>query len=307
MRIGDKFPGGMKALAEYIHSRGLKAGIYSDAGCNTCASVSRLDNYDPKGRGVGLYGHDRRDLHLMLDEWKYDFIKVDWCGGMRQRLSDRKRYTEISEIVRGISSDIVFNVCRWKFPGEWVTGVADSWRISGDIEPRFGPALWPGTILNIIEKNAGLVRFAGPGHYNDMDMLQVGRGMSEDEDKSHFSMWCMMASPLLAGNDLRDMSSRTVSILTQPDLIAINQDELGFQAERVEKKRGFQVWKKPLAGGRTAVAVLNTRKHSRSIGLELGRWYKTGAVKECWSGSQVSTDGRSSMEIAGHGILVFVD
>jgi alpha-galactosidase len=303
----EKFPSGMKSLADYIHSKGLKAGIYSEAGCNTCASYTKLDNFDPKGKGVGLYGFDQKDIKLFFKDWGYDFLKVDWCGGLRQGLSAQKRYSEISAHIKEIAPDAVFNVCRWKFPGEWVKDIADSWRISGDIEPKFGPAIIPGTIMNIVEKNRKLAPFASPGHYNDMDMLQVGRGMSEDEDKAHFSMWCMMSSPLLAGNDLRDMTPRTISILSNPDLIAINQDALGQQAVRVKKQFGIQIWYKALEAGRTAVAVLNTSGRNRKLEIDFSIWFKSETIKECWSGKGFDVKKPGELKIKPHGIAVFLN
>ncbi len=202
----EKFPSGMKALADYIHSKGLKAGIYAEAGKDTCGS--QWDN-DPHGIGTGLFGHEKEDLQLMLGDWGYDFIKVDWCGGLRQKLSQETQYTLISKIIRGINQDVVFNVCSWAYPGDWVMPLADSWRISGDIEPTFK------SVMHIVDLSEPLWIHSSPGNFNDMDMLQVGRGMTQDEDKAHFSMWCMMNSPLLAGNDLRDMKPETVRYATK--------------------------------------------------------------------------------------------
>ena len=298
-----KFPSGMKALADYIHAKGLKAGIYSEAGCNTCGSYA---DGDLRGKGAGLSGHDEDDLRLFFDDWGYDFLKVDWCGGLRKGLCARRRYTEISRLVRDIAPEAVYNVCRWKFPGAWVVDVADSWRISSDISARFGPAILPGTILNIIEKSAPLAKYVGPGHFNDMDMLQVGRGMSADEDRSHFAMWCMMSSPLLAGNDLCSMSDETAGIITNPDLIAVNQDELGQQAVRVERGFGRQIWHKPLSGGRAAVAVLNSSAKARKIGCRLSRWFGSRVVKECYSGLTRRAGEIDSIPLPPHGIAVYV-
>jgi len=244
-----KFPSGMKSLADYIHKKGLKAGIYSDAGQNTCGSIW---DKDKNGIGVGLYGHVKEDCNLFFNEWGYDFLKVDWCGGQQQKLDFEKTYLPIIEEVRNAKKNIVFNVCCWKFPGEWAVKVADSWRVSGDIEANFK------SICHIIDLNAGLAKYASPGHFNDMDMLQVGRGMSYDEDKSHFSMWCMMTSPLLAGNDLRKMSKQTIDILTNKELIAINQDKACRQAERISNDNQVELWVKPLSSKKVkAVAIFN--------------------------------------------------
>lgn len=247
----QKFPSGMKTLTNYIHSKGLKAGIYTDAGKNTCGSV--WDN-DSNGIGAGLYDHEESDLYRMLNDWNFDFIKVDWCGGKLMHLDSATEYQKIIDIVRAIKPETVFNICCWKFPGEWAILKADSWRISGDIRPEFS------SILHIIDLNADLYKYASPGHYNDMDMLQVGRGMTYEEDKSHFSMWCMLNSPLLAGNDLRNMSAQTKEILTNSEVIALNQDMAFRQAKRIFRQGNTEIWVKPLAGKPEesfAIAILN--------------------------------------------------
>ncbi|MEI6949720.1 glycoside hydrolase family 27 protein [Paraflavisolibacter sp. H34] len=243
-----KFPSGMGALAAYIHGKGLKAGIYTDAGKNTCGSIY---DKDPNGFGVGIYGHIGQDCDLFFREWKYDFLKVDWCGGERMKLDEQTEYTKIIDTVKAIDSNLVFNVCRWQFPGTWAIKKADSWRISGDIRPNFA------SILKIIDLNTDLYPYASAGHYNDMDMLQVGRGMSYEEDKTHFSMWCVLNSPLLAGNDLRDMTAQTLEILTNKELIALNQDTAFVQGRRIFQAGDLEIWMKPLAGKKKAIALLN--------------------------------------------------
>ena len=163
----SRFPNGMKSLAEYIHHKGLKVGIYSDAGINTCASYWDKDSI---GIGSGLYGHDKEDLDLMLKKWGYDFIKIDWCGGDWLGLDEQTRYSELSNLIREINPSVVYNICRWQFPGKWAIPLADSWRISGDINNTFE------SILKIIDLNADLWQYASPGHVNDMDMLQIRHG-----------------------------------------------------------------------------------------------------------------------------------
>ncbi|NQX39975.1 Alpha galactosidase A [Pedobacter steynii] len=260
---GKRFPSGMKALADYIHSKGLKAGIYSDAGINTCASIWDKDTI---GVGSGLYGHDEQDLNLMLKTWGYDFIKVDWCGGEKLALDEEMRYTQIANHIKRIKKEALFNICRWQFPGKWAIEIADSWRISGDINNKFE------SILNIIDKNADLWKYSSPGHVNDMDMLQVGRGMSYEEDKSHFSMWAMMNSPLLLGNDLRTISKETLTLVTNTEVIALNQDKLGYQARRLKKSGELEIWAKPLVStmsGLVAVSLLNRSDKTASVDLDL--------------------------------------
>lgn len=299
-----RFPNGMKALSDYIHSKGLKAGIYSDAGINTCASYWDKDTI---GAGMGLYGHEASDLHMLLREWNYDFIKVDWCGGEWLGLDEQTRYTLISGLIRQIRPDVVYNVCRWQFPGEWVVPIADSWRISGDISNSFE------SVMHIVDLNANLWKHASPGHVNDMDMLQVGRGMSYDEDKTHFSMWCMMNSPLLAGNDLRNMSKETISVLTNKEMIAINQDPLVYQARRIAGKDGLEVWAKPLVStmsGQIAVALLNRssetstiRFYPDSVGLHTEKGYQ---MRDLWDNKDYPRSNATevSFSVPPHGIVV---
>ena len=258
-----KFPSGMRVLTDYIHSKGLKAGIYTDGGMNTCGGLS--NRY--KLEGIGIFEHIEQDCNLFFKEWGFDFLKVDWCGGKKQNLDPETEYTKIITAVKAISNEIVFNVCNWKFPGDWVIKKADSWRISTDIHPTFS------SVMQIIDQNADLYNKASPGHYNDMDMLQVGNGMSHEEDKTHFSMWCMMNSPLLAGNDLRSMSSQTLEILTNKEIIALNKDKGFVQARRIIKDGAIEVWVKALGkkGKEKAVAILNRGEEEKVYSLIPGK------------------------------------
>ena len=295
-----KFSSGMKALAGYIHSKGLKAGIYTDAGSNTCGSI--YDN-DKNGFGVGIYGHVEKDCETFFNDWGYDFLKVDWCGGERQKLDEQTEYLKILSAVKATNPDIVFNICRWQFPGEWAVTKADSWRISGDITDRFS------SILHIIDLNADLYKYASPGHYNDMDMLQVGRGMSYEEDKTHFSMWCMMNSPLLAGNDLRSMSAETLGILTNKEIIALNQDDGFRQARRLQKEKTVEGWIKPLGkkGKQTAMALMNRSNSEQLYKLtpEMVGLSGKNSVRDLWAQKNL---GKMSYEmnfsIPAHGVVV---
>ena len=300
----DRFPNGMKAVADYIHSKGLKAGIYSDAGINTCASCWDKDTI---GVGMGLYGHDEKDLMLMLNEWNYDFIKIDWCGGDWLGLDEQTRYTELGRLIREIRPDVVYNICRWQFPGEWAIQVADSWRISGDINNTYE------SILKIIDINADLWRYSSPGHVNDMDMLQVGRGMSYEEDKTHFTMWCIMNSPLLAGNDLRDLSAETLEILTNKELIALNQDPLVYQARRLIDNGDLEVWAKPLVsttGGQVAVTLLNRSEMNDTIGFSLDsvgiNASKGYTMRDLWEKKdyEISKNEKVNSIVPAHGVVV---
>ena len=299
-----RFPSGMKSLADYIRAKGLKPGIYSEAGSNTCGSIY---DKDPRGVGVGLYGHEERDLKLMLIDWGYDFIKVDWCGGLRQNLSEQEQYTKISEIVRRLKPGAVYNVCRWEYPGDWVKNVADSWRISGDIEPTFE------SVMHIVDLCEPLWKHSGPGGFNDMDMLQVGRGMTETEDRTHFTMWCMMNSPLLAGNDLRSMTPATLAILTHPELIALNQDPLAYQARRLRDDGDTELWAKPLGkadSGDVAVTLLNRGKESATISFDLTEvgidTSYSYAIRDLWQRRNLDTasrQARRSFTVPSHGVV----
>ncbi len=300
----ERFPNGMKVISDYIHSKGLKAGIYAEAGINTCASHWDKDTI---GVGSGLMGHDRKDLKLMLKDWNYDFIKVDWCGGDWMGLDVETRYTQIANVIKEVKPSTVFNICRWEFPGKWAVQIADSWRISGDISNDFN------SILHIIDLNADLWKYASPGHVNDMDMLQVGRGMSHEEDKTHFTMWSMMNSPLLAGNDLRSMSEQTISILTSKEIIALNQDPLVYQARRLVDNGDLEVWAKPLVStmsGKVAVALLNRSDKAATISFDLntvgidvskGYNYRDLWAKKDFERSQNKT---VTFEVPKHGVVV---
>ncbi|AYD46356.1 glycoside hydrolase family 27 protein [Arachidicoccus soli] len=299
-----RFPHGMKSLAAYIHAKGLHAGIYSDAGINTCASYWDKDTI---GSGMGLYGHDQEDLNLFLKDWKYDFIKIDWCGGDWLGLDEQTRYTQIANEIKIINPKVKYNVCRWKFPGKWVTQIADSWRISGDIDNHFA------SILKIIDLNASLWMYASKGHYNDMDMLQVGRGMTFDEDKTHFSMWCMMQSPLLLGNDLTKISKETMSIITNKDMIALDQSPFVYQARRLIDLGDLEVWGRPLVStmsGEVAVALLNRSENKqvisfdlKSVGLAPSKGY---IIKDLWTKATYpkSNNEKISREVPSHGVIV---
>ena len=295
-----KFPSGMRALTDYIHTRKLKAGIYSDAGKNTCGS--KYDN-DPYGIGVGMYGHVERDCNLFFNDWKFDFLKVDWCGGDWMGLDEETEYTKIIHAVKAINTEIVFNICRWQFPGEWAVKLADSWRISGDIRENFS------SILRIIDLNADLHQYSSPGHYNDMDMLQVGRGMTYDEDKTHFSMWCMMNSPLLAGNDLRDMTRETIEILTNKEIIALNQDKGFRQATRLLREGDIEIWVKPLGktGKQKAIAIMNRGEKTGQTALtpEKIGVSSTSKLRDLWLHENIGKLGKSrTLTIPKHGIVV---
>ena len=232
----QRFPNGMKGTVDGIHALGMKAGTYSDAGANTCGSMGG----DKAGIGAGLYGHDAADCQLHFNELGFDFIKVDYCGGRRQQLEERARYTEIANAIKATGrKDVRFNICRWAFPGTWAAQIAGSWRTTRDIR-----ASWK-SVRDIIAENLYLSAYASPGHFNDLDMLEVGQikgavksafgksgdtGMTLDEETTHFGMWCILSSPLVLGNDVRIIPPETMKLVTNPFLVRMNQDPLGLQA-----------------------------------------------------------------------------
>ena len=247
------FPSGMKALADYVHARGLKLGIYSDAGTETCA-----------GR-PGSLGHEYQDA-LQYARWEVDYLKYDWCN--TTNVNPRGAYQLISDALCAAGRPIFLSMCEWgdNQPWRWARDIGHSWRIGPDIwcsfdSTRVFPTYVQYSVLDCINKNDSLRRYAGPGHWNDPDMLEVGNGLTVNQDRAHFTMWCMMASPLILGNDVRNMSAETKLILTNRDLIAINQDRLGVQGLRFLSRDGLDYWFKPLANGDWAMTIFNpTRK-----------------------------------------------
>ncbi len=275
-----RFPRGLKPVVDHIHSLGLRAGIYSDAGRNTCGSY--YDN-DTIARGVGLYGNDSRDAEFFFKTIGFDFIKVDFCGGdppqnsERLDLDEEQRYREISRAIRATGRDDVrLNVCRWNYPGTWVSDVGFSWRISHDIQDN-----WP-SVKDIIGQNLYLSAYCRGGHYNDMDMLEVGRSLSETEDRTHFGLWCVMSSPLLIGCDLTTIKPETLSLITNPELIALNQDRLHLQAYVADTPDSCYVLVKDIGqlhGKKRCVAVYNPTDRQRNVSVAFSKINLGGNVK----------------------------
>jgi alpha-galactosidase len=258
----EHFPSGMKALADYLHSKGLKLGIYSDAGWKTCA-----------GR-PGSRGHEYQDA-IQYAAWGIDYLKYDWCN--TEGLNARGAYLTMKEALRSAGRPIVFSICEWgnNNPWEWAKDIGNLWRTTGDIYNCFDCEVDHGTwsswgVLQIIDMhdNNILRKSAGPGHWNDPDMMEVGNGMTYIEDRAHFSLWCMLAAPLIAGNDIRKMSDGSRKILTNKDAIAINQDKLGVQGFIYETFDSVNVWAKPLADGDLAICFLNRGKNKHKISFD---------------------------------------
>ena len=253
------FPHGIKALADYVHSRGLKLGIYSDAGSETCA-----------GR-PGSLGHEYQDA-LQYARWGIDYLKYDWCN--TTNINAQGAYQLMRDALQAAGRPIFFSMCEWgdNHPWRWAKGIGDSWRIGPDIWCSFDsthvfPTYIQCSIIDCINRNDSLRSYAGPGHWNDPDMLEVGNGLSVNQDRAHFTMWCMMASPLILGNDVRNMSDETKAILTNKDLIAIDQDKLGVQGLRFLIREGLEYWFKPLSNGDWAMTIFNPTRQSLSCSL----------------------------------------
>lgn len=293
----------MKYVAAYIHARGLKAGYYTDAGANTCGSMS---NGQTGGVGGGIYGHDQQDADTIIRSWGFDFLKADYCGGIALKLDEKTRYTAIRTALNNTGrNDINFNVCRWMFPGTWVTTLADSWRISGDISLNWN------SVTYTIDNNTFLAAYCSQGHYNDMDMLEVGRGLTAEEDKSHFSMWCILSSPLVLGNDMRSISQTTKSILTNAEVIAVNQDTTGLQAKIVtDNAKGLQVWAKSLNGKLSkerAVVLFNRTEASASMSVKWKDLNLVGpsTVRDLWTHTDLgSKDSIYTATVPSHGVVM---
>lgn len=269
-----RFPNGIKPIADYVHSKGMKAGCYSEGGDNTCGFYYDDEGYN--GKGVGLYGYEKRDLKMFLEEFGFDFIKVDWCGGVRLGLDEEVQYSKIAKIIDDIRKRtgrcIAFNICRWRFPGEWAVDIADSWRTGADIAPNFK------SILNQIDNIKCLRKYCKPGHVNDLDMMQIGNGLTHIEEKTHFIMWCMMSTPLMIGCDLTTIQAETLDILKNKALIALNQDAACQQAYVIKEYRSEngdligEIWYKPLqsdARQKCAVAFLNRSESPLEMDLSL--------------------------------------
>jgi alpha-galactosidase len=244
-----RFPSGMKALADYVHSKGLKIGIYSDAGTQTC------------GGRPGSRGHEYQDA-ITYAGWGIDYLKYDWCN--TGELNAAEAYITMRDAIFAAGRPVVFSICEWgdNKPWMWAKDVGHLWRTTGDIHNCWDCVMSFGTwskfgVLPIVDKQADLRKYAGPGHWNDPDMLEVGNGMSYTEDRAHFSLWCMLAAPLIAGNDMRNMSKETQEILTNKEAIAINQDELGVQCFKMFDKGDFEVYAKPLSNNELALCFLN--------------------------------------------------
>ena len=312
-----RFPNGMKDIVEYIHSKKMKAGIYSDAGDNTCGSQY---NHDTIGVGAGLYRHDIQDAELYFNEWNFDFIKIDYCGGRHAKLNEEARYREIRRNIDATAhKPISINICRWAYPGTWVTEVGDSWRTTGDIRPN-----WK-SVSGIIAKNMYLSAYARNGHYNDMDMLAIGyKGnqsglggksafditkdyLNDDEEDAHFGIWCIMASPLLIGCKIEGIPQRSLNLLKNKELIALDQDPLGLQAHVVQHTGSTYVFAKDLLrheGPQRAVALYNPTDMPQMVSVTADELGYEGAMKvrDLLKHTDLTSTDNISLTVPAHGI-----
>ena len=304
----DRFPSGMKALADYVHSLGLKFGLYSDAGRLTCQ------------KRPGSRGYEFQDARTYA-RWGVDYLKYDWCNHGDQNVV--ASYRTMRDALYQAKRPVVFSICEWgeNKPWEWAAEVGHLWRISGDIRPAFvDRPKWGETVAGIVEIARKIRKYAGPDHWNDLDMLQVGNaGLTLSESRTHFSMWAMLASPLMAGNDVRNMPPEIAEILMNREVIAVDQDSLGVPALRWISRGNLDVWLRPLAHDEYALCVVNWGKKAERITLKLagseiededfGVTYKIGrglAVRDLWKHRVIGlTDEEIAVAVIGHDVAMF--
>ena len=298
----ERFPNGLKVVSDYIHSKGLKAGIYSDAGDCTCGSIS---NGDVKNTNVGLYGYEQIDCDYYFKECEFDFIKVDYCGGTHLGLDEQKQYTRIHDAIVNTGRDVRYNLCRWAYPGTWCHDVSTSWRTTGDIYDG-----WE-SVKGILNENLYMSAYCYDGCYNDMDMLEVGRSMTAEEDKTHFGMWCIMASPLLIGCNMATINERALELLKNQELIALNQDPLCLQAYVVQHTGDTYVLAKDiltLHGTTRAVALYNPSDKPVQMSVSFGELDLGGkvAVRDVFEHQDLGTMEKAlSVLVPAHGTRIY--
>jgi alpha-galactosidase len=293
LHTNHKFPN-MKALADYVHSKGLKIGIYSSPGPRTC------------GGYPASYGHEEQDAK-MFAEWGIDYLKYDWCSASTVYKDDKLQpiYQKMGDALRSTGRPMVYSLCEYGNGSveKWGADVdGNLWRTTGDIRDEWG------SMIDNIEKQAPTAPHAGPGHWNDPDMLEIGNGhMTDDEYRTHMSLWALTAAPLLAGNDIRTMSESTRSILLNKEVIAIDQDPLGKQASPV-KEGDLETWVKPLSDGGVAVGVVNLGSSPKTATIkqsELPTPSTTKSARDLWSHREVTlTNGEYAATIPAHGVLL---
>ncbi|MFE3853912.1 NPCBM/NEW2 domain-containing protein [Streptomyces griseorubiginosus] len=287
-----RFPNGIKAVADYVHSKGLKLGIYTSAGTKTCNSAGF----------PGALGHEYSDARQFAD-WGVDYLKYDNCNN--QGVDAELRYTTMRDALKATGRPIVYSICEWgqNKPWEWAADVGHLWRTTGDISDTWG------SMLSILKQNLPLAPHAGPGHWNDPDMLEVGNGgMTDTEYRSHFSMWSVMAAPLLIGSDLRSASDETFAILGNKEVIAVDQDPLGKQGAVVSSEGGRWVVAKEMKDGSRTVALFNESNSPQriattaaAVGLPAADAY---TLRDLWQHRSYNTAGAISATVPAHGTVL---
>ncbi|MEN3308255.1 MAG: alpha-galactosidase, partial [Micromonosporaceae bacterium] len=290
-----KFPDGIAGTADYVHGKGLKLGIYEDAGTATCAGFP------------GSLGHEQLDARTFAD-WGVDYLKYDNCNNAGSTTTEQyiARYSAMRDALAATGRQIVYSICEWgvNAPWTWAPDVGNLWRTTGDIGDS-----WT-SLKSIIAANAPLYPFAKPGAYNDPDMLEIGNGgMTDTEYRTHFALWAMMAAPLLIGTDLRRATAATMQILTNKDLIAVDQDPLGIQGRPIPSGDGLTTFAKPLHGGDVAVALYNptdtaatVSTTASAVGLRRDSAY---LLRDLWQHSTTESAGVISAAVPAHGTVVY--
>ncbi|HTC65553.1 MAG TPA: glycoside hydrolase family 27 protein [Candidatus Acidoferrum sp.] len=293
----QRFPSGIKALADYVHGNHLKFGLYSDAGTNTCA-----------GR-PGSRGYEYQDARQYA-AWGVDYLKFDWCNTGSENAE--AAYTTMHNALKATGRPIVLSICEWgkSKPWLWAKDVGNLWRTTGDIYDCWDCKKESTGWVVILDQQDGLETFAGPGHWNDPDMLEVGNGgMSVTEYQSHFSLWSMLAAPLIAGNDLKNMTPEIKDILTNKEVLAVDQDDLGMQGRRVSKNGDLEVWVKQLHNGSRAVVLFNRGGSGAEISAsweDLGYPSRLPAVvRDLWNKKDLGVfTGKFNALVASHGVVM---
>lgn len=303
-----KFPSGIAALADYIHSRGLKIGIYSDAGTKTC------------GKFPGSRGYEYQDARQYA-EWGIDYLKYDWCFTGQQSAKDS--YSLMSNALRKAGRPIVFSMCEWGFsqPWEWAEGIAQMWRTTLDIADCWDCSQIVHSengiqienfmgFTKILDLQSGLEVHAGPGHWNDPDMLEVGNdSLNYEENKAHFSLWSILAAPLMLGNDIRTMTPEVHNIITNQEVIEVNQDPLGKQGVKIIDDGDFEVWSKQLSNGDRAVVLFNRSTSPQKMAFnwtDIGYHEKLKInVRDLWTKKDLGKFSKKfSTQVPSHGVVV---
>ena len=308
--VGDsqRFPSGIADLVSYVNALGLKLGLYGDRGTETCA---HYNNNTPCQSGS--YGRETQDAATFA-AWGVDYLKYDNCAIAAGRDNDQAQqedYQAMADALRATGQPIVLSICAWDAK-PWMPNVGHLWRSTFDIGPCFsGCSEWYRNIDQIIDENNDTAQYAGPGHWNDPDMLEVGNsGLSDTEATAHFSMWAIMAAPLIAGNDVRNMSSQIRDILTNTEVIAVDQDPGGIQGTRVVDNGDLEVWMKPLCnrnGPEKAVALLNRSGGSANITVSFGDIGISGSatVRDLWAHQDLGESVDSfTANVPSHGVVM---